>query len=630
MVVVAAIFASGCIEENSVFGIPETAHVIIAKNDDMQMGTKTCIENFDNNASQVAVLWTPDDELGVFTTNEANVKYIKYNRNDNEEVAAFVTSTSVKGTPEYAYYPYSANAGSDKTALKGTVSGTQTMDPAKGTLPGDCKIGIYKETTKNGAEFQFTHLFSPVRIIIDGSSSGVSDDTLESIEMAVTRDGSEVPVCGDFTFNATTGTYNLTSTSNKITFDWASKPSLDSDASAYGTIFPEIKKGDLMTFTILTSEHKAIVTVKSKVDFKANTIYTFPLRLNNLVGNTLIKDKVDSDNSGSAIEVISGTFNCATFNVDGLPDINYVIGSTNPNGPGSSGTTTMAQNILSDKWDIIAFSEDFEYHTQLTNVLSSTYTFGEHRGSVDESALYNTLDTDGLGFATRNLSCSFTNETIIAFTSSAGDITSGANTCIKKGFRHYPVSISEGVVIDVIITHMNTYSSSGDGHINAQHAQLKQMAQYVNSIRGNKRPIIIMGDTNCRYTRHDFQTYFWSVLGSDLVAKDPWVEFQWAGKYPDYPSNSLMVSDATGTSSSDIICENTQKGEVVDKIIYINNPDSEVQIEARSYLRDYDGYKGLGDHMPIVVDFYYEKRAVSTAASTVVGVDSWDEELDLL
>ena len=91
-----------------------------------------------------------------------------------------------------------------------------------------------------------------------------------------------------------------------------------------------------------------------------------------------------------------------------------------------------------------------------------------------------------------------------------------------------------------------------------------------------------------------------------------------------------MVSDATGTSSSDIICENTQKGEVVDKIIYINNPDSEVQIEARSYLRDYDGYKGLGDHMPIVVDFYYEKRAVSTAASTVVGVDSWDEELDLL
>jgi hypothetical protein len=69
-----------------------------------------------------------------------------------------------------------------------------------------------------------------------------------------------------------------------------------------------------------------------------------------------------------------------------------------------------------------------------------------------------------------------------------------------------------------------------------------------------------------------------------------------------------MVSDATGTDSkTDIICENTQKGEVVDKIIYINNPSAPVQIKAESYLRDYDGYKGLADHMPIVVKFSYSK-----------------------
>jgi hypothetical protein len=68
-----------------------------------------------------------------------------------------------------------------------------------------------------------------------------------------------------------------------------------------------------------------------------------------------------------------------------------------------------------------------------------------------------------------------------------------------------------------------------------------------------------------------------------------------------------MVSDATGTNSStDIICENTQKGEVVDKIIYINNPDAEVQISANSYLRD-SAYQGLADHWPIVVEFSYTK-----------------------
>ena len=69
-----------------------------------------------------------------------------------------------------------------------------------------------------------------------------------------------------------------------------------------------------------------------------------------------------------------------------------------------------------------------------------------------------------------------------------------------------------------------------------------------------------------------------------------------------------MVSDATGTNSStDIICANTQQGEVVDKIIYINTPTSDVQIKALNYLRDYDNFKGLADHMPIVTTFKFEK-----------------------
>ena len=236
----------------------------------------------------------------------------------------------------------------------------------------------------------------------------------------------------------------------------------------------------------------------------------------------------------------------------------------------------------------------------------SAYTFGKYRGSVSAANALSAADTDGLGFATKNSTCSFSNENIVTFTSSYGGVTSGANTCIKKGFRHYVVTLTNGIAIDVIITHMNTYSSSGTDHINAQHAQLKQIAQYINSIRSNNRPIIFMGDTNCRYTRHDFYTYFWSVLDSDLVVKDPWVEYQWAGVYPEYPSNSLVVEDATGTSSSDLIYD-SQKGEVVDKVIYVNNPDASVQIKANNYLRDYDGYNGMADHMPIIVEFSYMK-----------------------
>ena len=326
----------------------------------------------------------------------------------------------------------------------------------------------------------------------------------------------------------------------------------------------------------------------------------------------------DNNNSGSSIggsdietpvtptpEVVKGQFTCATYNVDGLPKKISLV-TINSDGPGADGTKNISAKIATQNWDFVGFSEDFEYHSNLTSSLGS-YQWGKHRGSISSSALYKTLDTDGLEFAARKATCSWSAENITAFTSSYGGLTSGANTCIKKGFRHYPVTVAEGVVVDVVITHMNTYSSSGSSHINAQHAQLKQLAQYINSlVAKNNRPVILMGDTNCRYTRHDFKTYFWDVLDSYLTYADPWVDFQWGGVYPTYPSKSLMVSDATGTdSSTDIICADTQKGEVVDKIIYINNPGAPVQIKAQSYLRDYNNFKGLADHMPIVAPFEY-------------------------
>lgn len=604
-----AICLSGCTYETPEGSISTGAQAIIASHELTVPETKTCIETeITSSTPWVAVLWTPSDELGVFTANETNIKYTKADQAKNEEVASFVSTETVTGTPLYSYYPYREDAGTDVTSLTGNIPEIQTMDPEAGTLPGDHKIGVYKESTTEGALFKFTHLFSPVRIVIDGSGTSVSADQLEGIDLTVTRGGAAVPVCGNFTFNGQSGAYSTTNTSNTITFDWTTKPSLSGSAEAFGTVFPKIETGDELKFVIRTTSHTATVTVTAKVNFQPNTLYTFPLTLSKLTDKTVIEgegdDSGDSGDSGSqeGTATLTGTFTCATYNVDGLPQKISLI-TINGDGPGSDGTKTISSGIADDNWDFIGFSEDFAYHTELTSELSE-YNFGTHRGSVSSASSNN---TDGLGFATKKTTCSFSNENIVEFTSSYGGLTSGANTCIKKGFRHYVVTLTNGIAIDVIITHMNTYSSSGTGHINAQHAQLKQIAKYINSIRSNNRPIIFMGDTNCRYTRHDFLTYFWSVLDDDLAVNDPWVDFQWAGVYPKYPSNSLMVSDATGTSSSDIICKDTQQGEVVDKVIYINNPNASVQIKANNYLRDYDGYNGMADHMPIVVEFSYTK-----------------------
>lgn len=292
---------------------------------------------------------------------------------------------------------------------------------------------------------------------------------------------------------------------------------------------------------------------------------------------------------------ITGTFTCATYNVDGLPEKVLGFITLNGDGPGSSGTTAISQKIATSGWDIVTFQENFSYNTELESAMKSVYTFGTHRKFSLLSAL-GTADTDGLGFATRNTTCTFVSESWWAFNAKEGGLTDGANTSIKKGVRHYVVKMNNDpdVLIDVLVTHMNT--ADNDAQIAAQNNQLSEVADYINSIRSNNRPIIFMGDMNTRYTRNDHQTYFWSKLDSDLICKDPWVEHMWDGEYPTYPSDAILTSDY-----------GMQYGEVVDKIIYINNPNAKVQLKSRWYNHN-ESYTGVADHNPVVVEFGYEKK----------------------
>ena len=293
-------------------------------------------------------------------------------------------------------------------------------------------------------------------------------------------------------------------------------------------------------------------------------------------------------------------FVCATYNVDGLPSL------INSDGPGANGTKTISTKLAASGWDFIGFQEDFEYHSNLTSQMSSKYIFGKHRGSVGLEQLYKQADTDGLEFATLGDNCTWSNETFVEFTNKYGDLFDGANTCIKKGFRYYLVTMNDGVEFDVYVTHMN--SGSDTGHINARASQFQQLAKYINEHRSG-RPIIIMGDFNARYTRDNYAENFWNKLNTDLYAnlQDAWTELIWGGYYPEYPSNSWVVEDKYDPNNTvGDIKYGEQEGEVVDKILYINDPNSTVRIFAKSYKRDME-YSGLADHVPVVVEFGYEK-----------------------
>ena len=299
-----------------------------------------------------------------------------------------------------------------------------------------------------------------------------------------------------------------------------------------------------------------------------------------------------------------GTFTAASYNVDGLPSV------INSDGPGSSGSTTISQRLAADAWDIIAFQENFEYNTQIISALSD-YQKGTNRGSVGLGNAFSQADTDGLGFATLNSTTSFSGETFVKFNAAYGGLFDGANTCIEKGFRYYTVTLKGGAIIDVYITHMN--SKTDAGHISARQSQLKQLAEYIVA-HDNGRPVLILGDFNARYTRDDFGTYFWANLGDKVnYFSDAWVELvdkyringellYAAGEYPEYGTYSLVVTEKYKGEEGDIECT-TQGGEVVDKILYINNPNSDVAIFANSFERDMDYTEA--DHAPVVSEFTY-------------------------
>ena len=96
--------------------------------------------------------------------------------------------------------------------------------------------------------------------------------------------------------------------------------------------------------------------------------------------------------------------------------------------------------------------------------------------------------------------------------------------------------------------------------------------------------------------------------------------------------------------SSDIICADDQRGEVVDKIWYINVPGAEVQLKATSHKNDIDNFKtgqnqvsfsnatvedengnvtsgqtisyyqvdGYSDHFPVVTTFQWTKTVTNS------------------
>jgi len=589
--------------------------------------TRTAVGDAVEGTNAVGIVWTDGDEIGVFDASGILQKcYAKVGIGTTPTASFAASGTTPFDTPVYAYYPYdAANNSNEMRSLTGTLPATQNMD--SGTLHGDYKYGsAVTQTDDGGWEFEFKHIFSLARITIDATDTPLQGEALKGFTLSVSRGDADVPIAGDFTFSAEDGSWTQTDEGiSSITLTWdKTSPSLEQAFTCYMSLFPLVKSGDLFTITVSTENYKAEFTANSLTNFSPEQIYNFPVVL----------DKYETikvyNKEGNAVQ---GRFTCAALNVDGLPSL------INSGGPGSDGTKTIGNIMNGLGYDFIALSEDFEYHDEFANAMTN-YNMGTYRGAV---SLVGSNDTDGLGFLWKKDGITATGETMVAYNDAYGDLFNGANTMIAKGFRHYEVTVAQGVTIDVYITHMNTFGDGGnteeDPWVHAQLSQLRQLRDYVVAkAKENKRPAIIMGDTNMRYTRHQIvDNLITPVTSEGLQIADPWIEIQRGGVYPTWNTTSLMIRSKFGGGNTDILCADDQRGEVVDKMWYINVPSAAIQLKATSCMNDvehfakgsetvsysgvtvedangnilsnqdvsYTKVNGYADHFPVVVSFEY-------------------------
>ena len=623
----AALILSSCTEDGTGYG--SMRHGQITARIDNGAATRTAVGDAVEGTNAVGIVWTDGDEIGVFdASGAAQKRYAKVGTGTAPTAAFSASGTTAFDSPVHAYYPYNAaNNSNDMRSLTGTLPATQPMDG--GRLHGDYKYGsAITQTDDGGWEFEFKHIFSLARITIDATGTPLQGETLKSFTLSVSRGDADVPIAGDFTFSAEDGSWTQTGEGqSSITLEWSAEtPVLSQSQTYYMNLFPHVRIGDLFTITVTTEGHRAEFTATSLANFAAEEIYNFPVTLAKYESLKVY------DNEGTAVQ---GRFTCAALNVDGLPSI------INSGGPGSDGTTTIGNIMNGLGYDFIAVSEDFAYHDELAGAMTD-YNVGTYRGSVSNPIGKN--DTDGLGFFWKTDGITATGETMVAFNESYGGLTDGANELIAKGFRHYVVTVASGIEVDVYITHMNTFGNNStntedDPYVHAQLSQLRQMRDYVvEQAKVNNRPAIIMGDTNMRYTRHQIvDNLITPVTNEGLQIVDPWVELRRGGVYPEWNTNSLMIRSKFTGDAGDILCADDQRGEVVDKMWYINVPNAAVQLKAISCMNDVDDFassteqvsysgvtvedatgniltnqdvsytkvNGYADHFPVVVSFEY-------------------------
>ncbi len=284
----AMLSVAACMEEELVNEVPLQAEfeadieapssAISVFVDDPEEETRTYIVEGD----EVGIKWRAKESIGVYGTFSKNAKFTSTN---TKNAATVEFSGLLLGTPKYAYYPYStANSGVSQTAVKGTMPAVHPYNSNYKDLTADYRAGTLESRSWLTAKFTLNRLVSIFYFLVDATGTPLEGDNIQSISMKVSN---KHKLSGDFTINLQTQALNMGAFkegNDSLTLEWTDSPTLlpGSVYSAYMTLLPNVKAGDVLTTTIRTNKHVATFSRAVKSDFVANKIYKYAMTLKDL------------------------------------------------------------------------------------------------------------------------------------------------------------------------------------------------------------------------------------------------------------------------------------------------------------------------------------------------------------
>ncbi|MET9385162.1 jacalin-like lectin [Streptomyces sp. NPDC002928] len=276
-----------------------------------------------------------------------------------------------------------------------------------------------------------------------------------------------------------------------------------------------------------------------------------------------------------AAAATTGTFNVLTYNVAGLPE---GLSSGNP----ATNTPLISPRLAA--YDIVNVQEDFNYHAALYAGDNHAYRTATSGGA-------------GIGDGLNTLS----DYPFEDFERVKWNDCTGTNCLTPKGFTLARVRLAEGVFVDLYNVHTN--ADDTDDALAARRANVEQLSDFIQANSAGNA-VIVMGDTNTRYTRTGDNI---RTLADENGLTDAWVKLVKGGTRPTQGADALLCPTTAPTND----CE------VVDKIFYRGS--KLLTLNATRYNNEWASFLdssggNLSDHFPHTVDFSYTLNSTLQAS----------------